>query len=100
MEDIVSSWLLEILRLPARASVGFVTGAHMANFTCLAAARHEVLRRVGWNVEQHGRQGAPRVTLVAGDHAHVSVIGALALAVPVAAVNWERYHTRAPRSLL
>ncbi len=77
MEDVVSGWILETLRLPAGASVGFVTGAHMANFTCLAAARHEVLRRVGWNVEEHGLQGAPRVTIVAGDHAHVSVIGAL-----------------------
>jgi glutamate/tyrosine decarboxylase-like PLP-dependent enzyme len=79
MEDIVSGWILETLGLPAGASVGFVTGAHMANFTCLAAARHEVLRRVGWNVEEHGLQGAPRVTIVAGDHAHVSVIGALRL---------------------
>jgi glutamate/tyrosine decarboxylase-like PLP-dependent enzyme len=79
MEDIVSGWILETLGLPASASVGFVTGAHMANFTCLAAARHEVLRRVGWNVEEHGLQGAPRVTIVAGDHAHVSVIGALRL---------------------
>ena len=77
MEDIVSRWLLEMLRLPAGASVGFVTGAHMANFTCLAAARHEVLRRTGWNVEEHGLQRAPRVTIVTGDHAHVSVIGAL-----------------------
>jgi len=77
MEDIVSRWLLEMLRLPAGASVGFVTGAHMANFTCLSAARHEVLRRAGWNVEEHGLQRAPRVTIVTGDHAHVSVIGAL-----------------------
>jgi glutamate/tyrosine decarboxylase-like PLP-dependent enzyme len=77
MEDIVSSWLLEMLRLPPGSSVGFVTGAHMANFTCLAAARHEVLRRAGWNVEEHGLQGAPRLTIVAGEHVHVSVVGAL-----------------------
>jgi glutamate/tyrosine decarboxylase-like PLP-dependent enzyme len=77
MEDIVSGWLLETLGLPAAASVGFVTGAHMANFTCLAAARHEVLRRVGWNVEEQGLQRAPHVRIVVGDHAHVSVIGAL-----------------------
>ena len=43
MEDIVSAWLLELLHLPRASSVGFVTGCHMANFTCLAAARHEVL---------------------------------------------------------
>jgi glutamate/tyrosine decarboxylase-like PLP-dependent enzyme len=77
MEDVVAGWLLEMLHLPSAASVGFVTGAHMANFTCLAAARHEVLRRAGWNVEEHGLQQAPRVTIVLGDHAHVSVIGAL-----------------------
>ena len=47
---------LELLGLPRTASVGFVTGCHMANFTCLAAARHEVLRRAGWNVETHGLQ--------------------------------------------
>src|SRR5688572_2984333 len=77
LEDIVAGWLLEMLHLPAGASVGFVTGAHMANFTCLAAARHEVLRRAGWNVEADGLQRAPRVTIVSGDHAHVSVVGAL-----------------------
>src|SRR5215218_6639780 len=75
MEDIVAGWILETLGLPAGASVGFVTGAHMANFTCLAAARHEVLRRVGWNVEEEGLQRAPHVRIVAGDHTHVSVLG-------------------------
>ena len=61
IEDVVASWLLEMLDLPRRASVGFVTGCHMANFTFLAAARHEVLRRAGWNVEAQGLQRAPRV---------------------------------------
>jgi glutamate/tyrosine decarboxylase-like PLP-dependent enzyme len=79
MEDVVAGWLLEMLHLPGDASVGFVTGAHTANFTCLAAARHEVLRRVGWNVEERGLQRAPRVTIVLGDQAHVSVVGALRL---------------------
>jgi hypothetical protein len=46
------------IALPSGASVGFVSGAHMANFTCLAAARHEVLRRVGWDVEEQGLQRA------------------------------------------
>ena len=77
MEDIVAGWLLDMLHLPAGASIGFVTGAHMANFTCLAAARHEALRRIGWNVEEYGLQGAPRITILTGDHTHVSVIGAL-----------------------
>jgi glutamate/tyrosine decarboxylase-like PLP-dependent enzyme len=77
IEDVVSGWILETLALPSGASVGFVSGAHMANFTCLAAARHEVLRRVGWDVEEQGLQRAPRVTIIVGDHVHVSVIGAL-----------------------
>jgi glutamate/tyrosine decarboxylase-like PLP-dependent enzyme len=77
IEDIVSSWILELLDLPRAASVGFVTGCHMANFTCLAAARHEVLRRAGWNVEKQGLQRAPRVRIIAGGEVHISAIGAL-----------------------
>ena len=77
IEDIVSSWVLELLDLPRAASVGFVTGCHMANFTCLAAARHEVLRRAGWNVEAHGLQRAPRIRVIAGGEVHVSAVGAL-----------------------
>ena len=56
-EWVASEWLLDLLGLPANSAVGFVTGAMMANFTCLAAARHEVLRRVGWNVERDGLHG-------------------------------------------
>jgi glutamate/tyrosine decarboxylase-like PLP-dependent enzyme len=77
IEDVVSSWILEVLDLPHDASVGFVSGCHMANFTCLAAARHEVLRRVGWNVEAQGLQRAPRIRVIAGGEVHVSVVGAL-----------------------
>ena len=77
IEDIVSSWILELLDLPRAASVGFVTGCHMANFTCLAAARHEVLRRAGWNVETQGLQRAPRVRIIAGGEVHISAVGAL-----------------------
>ena len=75
LEDIVAAWLLDFLRLPATSSVGFVTGAHMATFTCLAAARHEVLRRAGWNVEDDGLQRAPRLTMIVGDEVHISVAG-------------------------
>jgi glutamate/tyrosine decarboxylase-like PLP-dependent enzyme len=73
VEHVAAGWLLDLLDLPATASVGFVTGATMANVTCLAAARHEVLRRVGWDVEANGLQGAPRVTVVAGAEAHASI---------------------------
>jgi glutamate/tyrosine decarboxylase-like PLP-dependent enzyme len=77
LEDIVSGWLLEMLGLPPTANVGFVTGCHMANFTGLAAARHEVLRRAGWNVETHGLQRAPRIRVIVGGEVHISAVGAL-----------------------
>ena len=76
-EWVASEWLLELLGLPASAAVGFVTGAMIANFTCLAAARHEVLRRVGWNVERDGLHSAPEVTVIVGDEPHETVDVAL-----------------------
>jgi glutamate/tyrosine decarboxylase-like PLP-dependent enzyme len=77
LEDIVQRWIVDLLGLPPASSVGYVTGCHMANFTCLAAARHEVLRRAGWNVEADGLQRAPRLRVIVGEQAHVSVVGAL-----------------------
>jgi glutamate/tyrosine decarboxylase-like PLP-dependent enzyme len=76
-EEVSSGWLLDLLGLPPQASVGFVTGAQMANFTCLAAARHEVLQRAGWDVEANGLFGAPEIDVVLGDEAHVTVLVAL-----------------------
>ena len=73
IEEAAARWVLDLLALPRTASVGFVTGAHTANVTALAAARHEVLRRVGWDVEAMGLHGAPRVTVVAGAEAHTSI---------------------------
>ena len=73
LEDRTASWLLDLFDLPRASSVGFVTGATMANTTCLAAARDEVLRRAGWDVEADGFQRAPRVTFVAGHEAHSSI---------------------------
>lgn len=77
IEEVVSRWVLELLRLPSTASVGFVTGCQMANFTALAAARHAVLRKAGWNVEEQGLSGAPRVNVVLGAEAHITVYAAL-----------------------
>ena len=79
VEEVAGAWLIDLLGLPARASVGFVTGCHMANFTALAAARHELLRREGWDVEADGLQGAPTLQAIVGAEVHVSVIGALRL---------------------
>jgi len=69
-EEIASSWLLDLLGLPAGSDVGFATGATTAQFACLAAARDEVLRRVGWDVEEQGLSGAPRIRWIAGAERH------------------------------
>lgn len=79
LEDIALRWMLEILGLPRGTAAGFVTGATMANFTALAAARHAVLERAGWDVESDGLFGAPAVTVIVGDEVHVSVLKALAM---------------------
>jgi glutamate/tyrosine decarboxylase-like PLP-dependent enzyme len=72
-----AGWLLDLLDLPREASVGFVTGATIANFVCLAAARGEVLRRAGWDVEAKGLFGAPPITVLIGEDAHATVFSAL-----------------------
>ncbi|OYY70676.1 MAG: aspartate aminotransferase family protein [Sphingomonas sp. 28-63-12] len=77
IEDIAAGWLLDLLGLPAEASVGFVTGATVANFVCLAAARSEVLRRVGWDVEADGLFAAPPITVLIGADAHATVFSGL-----------------------
>jgi glutamate/tyrosine decarboxylase-like PLP-dependent enzyme len=76
-EDVAREWLLDLFGLPKESGLGFVTGCQMANFTCLAAARHAVLRARGWNVEEKGLQGAPRVNVVVGAEAHVTIHVAL-----------------------
>lgn len=79
VEEIAASWLLDVLALPESSGVGFVTGATMANFTALAAARHALLSRAGWNVEEHGLFGAPEITVVVGEEVHASMLKALAM---------------------
>ncbi len=76
-EEVVGAWLVELLRLPPGTSTGFVTGATMANFTALAAARHAVLARRGWDVERLGLQGAPPVTVITHEGTHVTVYASL-----------------------
>ena len=79
VEEIAGTWLVDLLGLPPETSVGFVTGATMANFTALAAARHAVLRAAAWDVEEDGLVGAPPVHVVVGEHVHASMIIALRL---------------------
>jgi glutamate/tyrosine decarboxylase-like PLP-dependent enzyme len=76
-EDVVAEWLVDVFRLPAESSVGFTTGCQMANFVGLAAARRSVLLKRGWDFEQQGLQGAPRVRVVVGAEAHVTATVAL-----------------------
>jgi glutamate/tyrosine decarboxylase-like PLP-dependent enzyme len=76
-ETVAGRWLVELLDLPREASVGFVTGASMANFVGLAAARGELLRRAGWDVEADGLIGAPKLNVLIGADAHETVFMAL-----------------------
>ncbi|PZM12048.1 pyridoxal phosphate-dependent decarboxylase family protein [Rhizobium tubonense] len=76
-ETVAARWLLDLLRLPPESSVGFVTGATVANFTCLAAARGAVLRERGWDPDTQGLFGAPPITVLIGDDAHTTVFSAL-----------------------
>ena len=76
-EAAAAAWLLDILRLPPESSIGFVTGATMASFVGLAAARNAVLRRAGWDVEAHGLCGAPPIRVLVGRDAHVTILSAL-----------------------
>jgi glutamate/tyrosine decarboxylase-like PLP-dependent enzyme len=76
-EEIAGAWLVDLLGLPREVSVGFTSGGTMANFVALAAARHAVLRGVGWDVEARGLLGAPEVHVLAGDESHATAYGSL-----------------------
>jgi len=77
IEEIASEWLLDLFDLPSTASVGFVTGCGMANFTALAAGRDAVLRRAGYNVEEQGMTGAPEINVIVSAEAHITIYAAL-----------------------
>ena len=79
LEEIAAGWVLELLGLPDDCGVGFTTGATMGNLTALAAARHALLDRQGWDVEAQGLFGAPPLTVVVGEEVHVSLLKALAV---------------------
>ncbi|MCK1502129.1 aminotransferase class V-fold PLP-dependent enzyme [Bradyrhizobium sp. 188] len=77
VEEIAGAWLKDILGLPPQASFAFTSGCQLAHFTALAAARHAVLRRVGWDVNRDGLFGAPPVRVITNEHRHGSVDRAL-----------------------
>lgn len=77
IEAVTERWILDLLDLPRQSSIGFVSGATIANFTCLVAASGEVLRRVGWDANADGLFGAPPITVLIGEDAHSTVFMAL-----------------------
>lgn len=79
LEEVALEWTRQLLGLPVGTGGGVVTGATMANFSALAAARRTLLARAGWDVEADGLFGAPPITVVVGGEAHVSVHKALGL---------------------
>ncbi|MDB6168103.1 MAG: Pyridoxal-dependent decarboxylase [Verrucomicrobia bacterium] len=79
LEQVALRWLLDVLRLPPQSTGAFVTGATVANLCALAAARHSVLKKAGWNVEADGLFGAPPITVLIGAEAHPSVTKSLGI---------------------
>ena len=77
VEEVAARWLCDLLDLPDDASVGFTTGAQMANVAALAAARGAVLRQVGWDVDADGLNGAPELTVIVGEERHATIGRAL-----------------------
>ena len=79
LESVALEWMCDIFGLPDGTAGAFVTGATMANFSALAAARHAVLAGQDWDVEADGLFGAPPITVVIGEEAHPTLIKALGL---------------------
>src|SRR5262249_38236810 len=77
VEEVAGAWVIELLGLPPHASFGFVTSGQAANFTALAAARHHVLARAGWDVERNGLNGAPRTRVIRPEKRHGTIDRAL-----------------------
>jgi glutamate/tyrosine decarboxylase-like PLP-dependent enzyme len=79
LEEVALEWLADVLRLPKGTGGAFVTGASMASFTALAAARHALLERAGWNLLEQGMAGSPPLRVVVSDEVHVTIVKALSL---------------------
>jgi glutamate/tyrosine decarboxylase-like PLP-dependent enzyme len=77
VEEVALEWLREVMQLPEGISAGFVNGCQMAHMTALAAARHRILERSGWDLAREGLHGAPRIRVVVGEERHVTVDRAL-----------------------
>lgn len=77
IEEIVGEWLIDLLNLPLNCSFALTSGCQLAHFTCLAAARYEILNKVGWNVNEDGLFGAPKIRIIVNQDRHGSVDRAL-----------------------
>lgn len=73
VEEIAGEWIKELLHLPQQSSFAFTTGCQLAHFTCLAAARASVLKKVGWNINEDGLFGAPTIRVLTSEHRHASI---------------------------
>ena len=80
LEDVAIGWIKDLLGLPLEAGCSFVTGATMANMSCMIAARHALLKKSGWDAEAQGLFGAPAFSVVVGEEVHASASKALAMA--------------------
>ena len=80
LEDVVLQWICDALGLPSGCEGGLVTCATMANFTALVAARHALLKRAGWDVNEDGMFGAPPIEVLVGAEVHASILKALSMA--------------------
>jgi glutamate/tyrosine decarboxylase-like PLP-dependent enzyme len=79
VEQAALRWLIDLFGLPAESGGAFVTGATMANFTALAAARNAVLQKAGYNVEADGLFAAPGITVIVGEEVHPSLVKSLGM---------------------
>lgn len=79
LEDVVSKWLVRLLPVAKESVVGFTSGVTMANFCGLAAARHNILKKHGWDVQEQGLNGSPQIKVVVSEDAHGSLLKAISL---------------------
>jgi aromatic-L-amino-acid decarboxylase len=79
LEEVVTDWLCDLFALPADCAAAYVTGAGMASFTALGAARHALFHRLGWDVDNDGLYGAPRLRVVVSDEVHPTILKALGM---------------------
>ncbi len=79
LETVCEHWLKDVFKLPKETVAGFVSGTSMANLCGLAAARYQLLKNMGWDVNENGLNGAPKLRIIAHDQAHASVKKTLAM---------------------